>query len=166
MSHASLAASTASTTIHAFLLAFRDDINAAASPSTFASYFVSDSSDSSLPCCIEHGPSGHDALPFLGRPFTSRDGILEYYQLISEVLKGKGGTYDEEDLLVKMREGGKRARAVWTGEAVWIVQKTGKEWKEAVVWAFDLGEVGDGEWKIQRWEVWADTLSAYLASRP
>ncbi|GAA6015924.1 hypothetical protein JCM10207_006808 [Rhodosporidiobolus poonsookiae] len=146
------------------LSSFLNALNAAAPPSIFSSFFVPPSSFHQ-PCCIEHGPSGHVDLPFLGEPFTGKDGIERYYSLIGSVLKGKGSRFDADDLLVKIKEGGRSARAVWTGMATWSVQKTGKEWDEAVVWAFDL-VYEDGEWNIVKWEVWADTLSAYLASQP
>ncbi|BGP43811.1 hypothetical protein JCM10450v2_008009 [Rhodotorula kratochvilovae] len=144
----------------ATLTHFRDDLNVSAPPSTFRSYFTT----SRPPVCLEHGPLGHAALPFLGEPFEGEERILRYYALIGSVLKGKGSTFDKADLLVHERAKG-LARAVWTGEAVWSVAATGKEWHEAVVWLFDV-EKEEGEWKIVRWEVWADTLSAYLASQP
>ncbi|GAA5859173.1 hypothetical protein JCM8547_008902 [Rhodosporidiobolus lusitaniae] len=150
-----------SSAIPSLLLRFRDDLNAAAAPSTFTSYFTS----STLPTCIEHGPPGHSSLPFLGRPFTGHAQIEEYYNLIGTILKGEGSRFNEEDLLVKEKEGRGKAKAVWTGEATWSVQKTGKEWEESVVWAFDLIKEEAAEWKIEKWEVWADTLSAYLASK-
>ncbi|GAA5992776.1 hypothetical protein JCM11641_007806 [Rhodosporidiobolus odoratus] len=158
-----------SDTLTARLLHFRDSLNAASPPSTFSSFFISTTPGRSLPCCIEHGPPDHPDLPFLGKPFTGQQAIEKYYSLISSILKGKGSTFNEDSLLVKLKEEETRARAVWTGTAVWSVQKTGKEWEEAVVWAFDAvkaveGANGQEEWKIEKWEVWADPLSAYLAS--
>ncbi|GAA6055705.1 hypothetical protein JCM3770_001030 [Rhodotorula araucariae] len=137
---------------------FRDDLNASAPPATFRSHFTS----SRPPVCIEHGPAGHPELPFLGEPFEGGDRILHYYDLIGRVLKGKGSQFTEADLLIKERGNG-RARVVWTGEAVWSVAATGKEWQEAVVWLFEMEREG-GKWRIATWEVWADPLSAYLAS--
>ncbi|BGP20406.1 hypothetical protein JCM10213_004630 [Rhodosporidiobolus nylandii] len=151
--------------IQALLVAFRDDLNAGASSTTFSSYFSADSTSGNTPCCVEHGPAGHFDLPFVGHPFVGQYGIRDYYGQITSVLAGKGSTFEEDDLLVKIKGGG-RARAVWTGEAVWSMQKTGKESREAVVWAFDLAKDAEGQWKLDNWEVWADTLSAYLASQP
>ncbi|GAA5894788.1 hypothetical protein JCM8208_006072 [Rhodotorula glutinis] len=147
------------TDLTAFLLSFRDDLNAAAPPSQFRSYFTAGDS----PVCLEHGPE-HPDLPFLGKAFIGGSEIVRYYDLIGTVLKGKGSRFVEEDLFVKEVDEG-RVDAVWTGDATWSVARTGKEWHEAVVWRFGL-EKEDGEWRIRRWEVWADTLSAYLATQP
>ncbi|GAA6042176.1 hypothetical protein JCM8097_004999 [Rhodosporidiobolus ruineniae] len=157
-----------SSAVTARLVSFRDVINSGASPDDFASFFAPSSASDSPPCCIEHGPTGHAGLPFLGRPFTGQDGIRDYYKLITSVLAGKGSRFDEKDLLVRLdgeADGAEKATAVWTGEARWSVQKTGKEWDEAVVWKFKLRKEGE-EWMLEKWEVWADTLSAYLASKP
>ncbi|BGP27950.1 hypothetical protein Rt10032_c14g5290 [Rhodotorula toruloides] len=143
------------------LVRFRDDINTPCDASTFRAYFTL----WTAPCCWEHGPKGHDKLPFLGEKFEGEEKVLKYWDLIGSVLKGKGSNFDERDLLVREKERQGKARAVWTGDAVWSVAETGKEWKEEVVWLFDLVKEG-GDWKIQTWEVWADTLSAYLASQP
>ncbi|BGP35717.1 hypothetical protein JCM10296v2_007569 [Rhodotorula toruloides] len=147
--------------VPALLVRFRDDINTPCDASMFGAYFTS----STAPCCWEHGPKGHEKLPFLGDKFEGEDRVLEYWRLIGSVLKGKGSNFDERDLFVREEDGGGKARAIWTGDAVWSVAETGKEWHEAVVWKFDLVKEG-GKWKIQTWEVWADTLSAYLAAQP
>ncbi|GAA5896073.1 hypothetical protein JCM5296_006236 [Sporobolomyces johnsonii] len=144
----------------ACLVSFRDDLNRACSTERFCSYFSSAS-----PVCLEHGPSVAE-LPFLGKPFKGHDAIAQYYALITSVLKGYGSAFDEKDLWIRVEEGDQKATAVWTGEADWGVQGTGKKWHEAVVWKFELGKSSEeGKWKFERWEVWADPLSAYLASK-
>ncbi|GAA5875228.1 hypothetical protein JCM3774_004176 [Rhodotorula dairenensis] len=146
----------------ATLQRFRDAINdPSCSPSTFRSFFTDQN-----PVCIEHGPSGIEGLAFLGRPFSGEREILEYFALIGTVLKGHGSHFDDDNLVVRVHEKDHvhTARVIWTGTATWSVQETGKQWDEAVVWAFDLLREGR-EWKIQKWEVWADPLSAYLATK-
>lgn len=137
-------------TVPAVLVRFRDDLNTPCDASTFRAYFTS----SSPPCCWEHGPKGQDKLPFLGDKFEGEERVVEYFQLIGSVLKGKGSNFDEGDLLAREEDTQGRARAIWTGDATWSVAETGKEWWESVVWKFDLVKEG-GDWKIQTWEVWA-----------
>ncbi|POY74982.1 hypothetical protein BMF94_1958 [Rhodotorula taiwanensis] len=147
----------------ATLVRFRDAMNdPACTPSTLRPFFTDDK-----PVCIEHGPSDVEELPFLGKPYEGERAILEYFNLIGTVLKGRGSRFHEDDLVVKVLEKNHvhTARAIWTGEATWSVAKTGKEWQEHVVWAFDWLREGR-EWKIQKWEVWADPLSAYFATKP
>ncbi|GAA5982626.1 hypothetical protein JCM10908_006723 [Rhodotorula pacifica] len=153
--------------LSATLNRFRDAINQGSScqPSTFRSFFT----EEQAPVCIEHGPSGIEELPFLGKEFKGEEGegsILEYFDLIGTVLKGRGSRFEDDDLLAKVYEKNHvhTARAIWTGTATWSVAQTGREWDEAVVWAFDLLREGR-EWKIQKWEVWAEPLSAYLAAK-
>lgn len=133
----------------AFLARFRDDLNAAAPPPKFRSYFTA----REPPVCLEHGPTGHADLPFLGEAFTGGDEIVRYYELIGSILEGKGSNFRQEDFVFK-EVGGGRVKAIWTGDAVWSVAKTGREWHEAVVWLFEVA-VEEEEWKIARWEVWA-----------
>ncbi|GAA5966456.1 hypothetical protein JCM21900_003478 [Sporobolomyces salmonicolor] len=143
------------------LVSFRDDLNRACSTERFCSYFSRDA-----PVCVEHGPAVAE-LPFLGKPFEGHDAIARYYALITRVLKGYGSAFEEKDLWLRIEEGAHTASALWTGEADWAVQETGKSWHEAVVWKFELRRsTAESEWKLARWEVWADPLSAYLASKP
>ena len=148
------------------LFQFRDAMNdSSCQPSILRGFFVEHD-----PVCVEHGPSDIDGLPFLGRPFRGEPAILEYFSLIGTVLKGRGSNFDDDSLLVRVAEKDHvhTARAIWTGTATWSAQETGKEWDEAVVWAFDLLREGR-EWKIQKWEVWAGAcreIAALIARAP
>lgn len=100
--------------------------------------------------------------PFLGRTFTGEDGAKEYFGILGECLSYEDMSFgDDGDWIVDV-ESGKvsvkgKARFTWT--------ETGQSWDEVFVYVlgFDVGEEGDG--KVVRYEVWADSGAAYLARK-
>lgn len=121
--------------------------------------------------------------PFLGRPFRGREGVLRYFRTLAECLSYEGMRFPAaasacDDQAEDEGEGvgdGKRdgdkgwiidiaARKVSVkGQARFTWTATGESWDEvfAYVLTFDDGEVP----KVKRYEVWADTGAAWLASR-
>lgn len=93
--------------------------------------------------------------PFLGRDYTGEKGVKAYFETMSSYLSYenmKFGTYvvDASENRVSVKG---QAKFTWTS--------TGQSWDEdfAYVLAFDE----DG--KVVKYEVWADSGAAYLASK-
>ncbi|KAL2017140.1 hypothetical protein VTK56DRAFT_2562 [Thermocarpiscus australiensis] len=93
--------------------------------------------------------------PFLGRTFRGADGLARYLSVVSECLSFadmRFGDYvvDAEACNVSVRGA---ARFTWRG--------TGQSWDE--VFAYVLGF--DEEMRVERYEIWADSGAAWLASQ-
>ncbi|KAL2156269.1 hypothetical protein VTH82DRAFT_1014 [Thermothelomyces myriococcoides] len=97
--------------------------------------------------------------PFLGRDFRGADGLHEYLALVSGCLsfeKGDGGmrfgeyVVDPEARKVSVRG---RARFTW--------KSTGQSWDEVFTYVLAF----DREHRVEKYEIWADTGAAWLASR-
>ncbi|KLO08562.1 transcription elongation factor S-II [Schizopora paradoxa] len=102
---------------------------------------------------IEHGLP--QLAPFLGRNFSGLDGVKQYFETISSVLKYKdmcfsGFVVDEEARKASMK-----------GKACFTWLSTGQSWDEVFAYTLDF----DAEGKIKKYEVWADSGAAYLAGR-
>lgn len=93
--------------------------------------------------------------PFLGRTFRGADGLTRYLSVISECLSYEDMRFTEYIVDADARKVSVRgeARFTWTS--------TGQSWDE--VFAYVLGF--DGEGRVERYEVWADSGAAWLASR-
>ncbi|KAI1369199.1 transcription elongation factor S-II [Xylaria arbuscula] len=132
-----------------------------------------DSDGSSRILVHEHGLA--QLAPFLGRDYRGREGARRYFETVAGYLSYEdmrfvefvvdGGDDDDEE---EEEEGerGKRGGKVadlssedmfW--ESGWT--ETKQSWDETFVYVLAF----DGEAKLERYEVWADSGAAYLASR-
>ncbi len=96
----------------------------------------------------------HPSVPFLGQAFRGRQGAQEYFQLISKLLSYDHMSFtdyfvDVENLAVCVR-----------GEAKFTWIDTNNSWDEVFTYRLRFDDGG----KVIRYEVWADSLAAYLAS--
>ncbi|KAK4217901.1 hypothetical protein QBC37DRAFT_306925 [Rhypophila decipiens] len=102
---------------------------------------------------IEHGLKR--LAPFLGREFRGIEGAKEYFALISKHI-----TYQDmafENYVVDPLERKVSVR----GEAWFTWTSTGQSWKEIFTYVLEF----DDELKVVKYEIWADTGAAYLASQ-
>ncbi|KAJ9648399.1 hypothetical protein H2201_000735 [Coniosporium apollinis] len=127
------------------------------------------------PRITEHGPSwATAALPFLGKTFSGKEGCVEYFEVLTKVLKmqmsestfpgPEGFIVDVEAEVTDEGAGtgeetGKGVVSV-VGRARFESVETGKGWDEAFV--YRLSE-WDQEGRFGHWEIWADPLSAWMA---
>jgi hypothetical protein len=127
------------------------DFSSASPTSILLSHF----SSSTRPSAREHG---HPSLaPFLGRSFTSRAGVEEYFNMLQQYLTFQDMNFsdyviDEVDMVVCVR-----------GEARFTWKETGKWWDEMFAYRLGFAEE-DGEWKVSQYEVWADSGSLSVLS--
>ena len=105
--------------------------------------------------CFEHGDA-NSSVPFLGRPFVGMGGARQYFELIASLLSYTSMRFTDYFVDVEM------AAVSVQGEATFTWKSTGKSWDE--VFTYRLRFDSDG--KVTKYEVWADSLAAYLASRP
>jgi len=103
--------------------------------------------------CLEHGTS-HPSVPFLGRAFRGRDGAREYFEIIASLLSYENMGFTEYFVDVE------NAAVSVRGEATFTWRSTGKSWDEVFTYRVRF----DNDGKVMRYEVWADSLAAYLAS--
>lgn len=93
--------------------------------------------------------------PFLGRTFRGADGLTDYLSVVAECLGFEDMRFteyvvDAEACTVCVRGG---ARFTW--------KSTGQSWDETFVYVLGF----DGEGRVEKYEVWADSGAAWLASR-
>ncbi len=93
--------------------------------------------------------------PFLGRTFRGADGLAQYLSIVSEHLTFENMRFSEyivdaEARMVSVRG---EARFTWTS--------TGQSWDEVFTYRLRF----DDEIKVERYEVWADSGAAWLASQ-
>ena len=120
--------------------------------SSAAAAAANDNSDNGI-VVHEHGLA--QLAPFLGRDFRGREGARKYFETVAGYLSYEDMRFVE---FVVDEGGGKvavrgRARFTWT--------ETKQSWDETFVYVLAF----DGEAKLTRYEVWADSGAAYLASR-
>ena len=103
---------------------------------------------------LEHGLSR--LAPFLGREYKGKDGFLEYFQTIGEQLSYKNMSFGNFIVDAEVR------KVSVTGRAVFTNNETGQSWNEVFTYVleFDLEED-----RVRKYEIWADSGAAYLASR-
>jgi len=102
--------------------------------------------------CFEHGLK-HSSVPFLGRIFRGRDGAKQYFELIATLLSYQDMRFT--DYFVDVEN---KAVSV-QGEATFTWLSTGHSWDEIFTYRLRFDNIG----KVTRYEVWADSLAAYLA---
>jgi len=123
---------------------------------------------STNPRITEHGPTwANDKLPFLGKTFAGRDGCLEYFTLLSEVLAfipnedtfpSKEGFIVDDQASAEPTHGGSgkgwdgRGAVSVVGNATFKAIKTGKDWDEQFIYRLsDFDEDGKiGHWVRHR----------------
>lgn len=120
---------------------------------------------SPTPYIYEHGLSS--LAPFLGRTFRGQDGLMKYFDLLSENLGVESMDLDGEKNWIVDAE---NAVVCLKGRARFVSKATGQGWDEVFIYKISLAqEGGDGNgkggWKVRAYEVWADTGAAYLAAR-
>ncbi|KIM45969.1 hypothetical protein M413DRAFT_441026 [Hebeloma cylindrosporum] len=91
--------------------------------------------------------------PFLGRSFTGISEVKQYFELIGSLLSYKDVEFfeyvvDSEAMKVSVK-----------GKGTFTWQSTGKTWNEVFTYTLDF----DNELKVVRYQVWADSGTAYLA---
>ncbi|KAL4897591.1 hypothetical protein BDV59DRAFT_197874 [Aspergillus ambiguus] len=135
---------------------------------TLLSHFTTDPA----PSAIEHG--AREIAPFLGREFTGRSGLTEYFRTVADLLTIEWMHFDPPDTwTIHISPGG--AATVWLrGRARFAWKTTQQAWNETFAYrleavpvpvAADGNNNDDDDWKVRRYEVWADTGAAYLASK-
>jgi hypothetical protein len=102
--------------------------------------------------CWEHGLQ-HSSVPFLGRVFRGRDGAKQYFELIANLLSYENMKFSDYFVDVE------KAAVSVQGEATFTWRSTGHSWDEIFTYRLRFDSVG----KVTRYEVWADSLAAYLA---
>mmetsp|Transcript_2153 Transcript_2153/g.3029 ORF Transcript_2153/g.3029 Transcript_2153/m.3029 type:complete len:151 (-) Transcript_2153:39-491(-) len=112
--------------------------------------FALDSDDT---FCFEHGLSR--LAPFLGKKFSGKDGVKEYFTIISNLLSYQDMKFS--DYIVDVDAAVVSVR----GEATFLWKSTGNRWEEVFTYRLRFDKAG----KITAYEVWADSGAAYLASK-
>ncbi|KAJ4414947.1 hypothetical protein N0V85_002921 [Neurospora sp. IMI 360204] len=102
---------------------------------------------------LEHGLPR--LAPFLGREYKGKDGFLEYFKTIGEQLSYKDMRFSNYIVDAEVRKVSVR------GEAVFTNNKTGQSWDEVFAYVLEFDE----EARVKKYEVWADSGAAYLASQ-
>lgn len=99
--------------------------------------------------------------PFVGQWFQGRSGpksVHTYFLLLHKYLKYENMTFSHWVVDTEARKVSTRGSAKFT----WVEGKgEGNTWEEEFAYILDFDELG----KVTDYQVWADTGSAYLASR-
>ncbi|KAI1451364.1 hypothetical protein F4805DRAFT_451677 [Annulohypoxylon moriforme] len=101
----------------------------------------------------EHGLK--ELAPFLGREFRGREGVQGYFETVSSCLDYEDMRF--ADYVVDAVEN--RVAVRGTAKFTWVA--TGESWGEVFAYAL----LFDDERKVTRYEIWADSGAAYLASK-
>ncbi|KAL4975226.1 hypothetical protein BDW66DRAFT_75014 [Aspergillus desertorum] len=113
------------------------------------------------PTAHEHGLS--QLAPFLGRTFTGRDQVEEYFTLLNENLRIESMRFDDEKEWAADLETG---LVCLKGYARFVSKKSGEGWDEVFIYRIGLVEDEEKkEVKVRSYEIWADTGAAYLAAK-
>ncbi|KAI1443349.1 hypothetical protein F5Y02DRAFT_220476 [Annulohypoxylon stygium] len=102
---------------------------------------------------FEHGLK--ELAPFLGRDFRGREGVQAYFELVARYLNYEAMSF--ADYVVDAVEN--RVAVRGTAKFTWVA--TGESWDEVFAYALKFDESG----KVMRYEIWADSGAAYLASK-
>ena len=119
-------------------------------PDALLHYFSANDNDVIV---LEHGLPR--LAPFLGRPFRGKDGAREYLQTVSRYLTYEDMRFD--NYVVDITQGKVSAR----GRARFTWSSTGQSWDEVFAYMLTF----DDEHKVVRYEIWADSGAAFLASQ-
>ncbi|KAL4764439.1 uncharacterized protein BDW70DRAFT_157084 [Aspergillus foveolatus] len=101
--------------------------------------------------------------PFLGRTFTGRDQVEEYFTLLNEHLRIESMRFeDEKEWAVDLETG----IVCLKGHARFVSKESEEGWDEVFIYRIGLVEDEEiKEVKVRNYEVWADTGAAYLAAK-
>ena len=105
------------------------------------------------PVVIEHGLQ--QLTPFTGRSFRGIDGAQEYFGIISDLLSYEDMRFSEYFVDTVESKVSVRGQATFTWKA------TSNSWPEIFTYVLHLDTYG----KVKKYEVWADSGAAYLASK-
>ncbi|KAI0180990.1 hypothetical protein GGR52DRAFT_567240 [Hypoxylon sp. FL1284] len=103
----------------------------------------------------EHGLPG--LAPFLGREFRGREGVRAYFETVAAHLRFEDMRFADEGFVVDAAAN----RVAVRGTATFAWAATGESWHEVFAYALAF----DDHHKVRRYEVWADSGAAYLASK-
>ncbi|KAL1838085.1 hypothetical protein VTJ49DRAFT_3077 [Mycothermus thermophilus] len=101
----------------------------------------------------EHGLA--QLAPFLGRAFRGAEGLSQYLSVVSECVSHEGMRFTEYTVDAESRRVGVRGQARFTWKS------TGQTWDEEFYYVLGF----DGEARVEKYEIWADSGAAWLASR-
>ncbi|KAK0732810.1 hypothetical protein B0T21DRAFT_369758 [Apiosordaria backusii] len=128
---------------------FCDSLSSQSPPSTILSHFSS--SPSTL--IYEHGLS--QLAPFLGREFKGPSGLKEYFDLLAKHLSYENMRFSNFFADPEVRKASVRGEATFT----WL--STNQSWDEVFTYVLEF----DNDNKLTKYEIWADSGCAYLASQ-
>ncbi|KAL6233982.1 hypothetical protein BDW75DRAFT_175833 [Aspergillus navahoensis] len=112
------------------------------------------------PTAHEHGLP--QLAPFLGRTFTGRDQVGEYFTLLNEHLRIESMKFDDEkEWAIDLETG----VVCLKGYARFVSKESKEGWDEVFIYRIGLVDDEEKEVKIGSYEVWADTGAAYLAAK-
>ncbi|KIY51949.1 hypothetical protein FISHEDRAFT_36078 [Fistulina hepatica ATCC 64428] len=103
------------------------------------------------PSAFEHGEPA--LAPFLGREFTGRVHVREYFELLAELLSYEKMSFT--NFIVDSDVHGVACR----GSATFTWKATGQTWDESFAYMLKFDEAC----KVVDYQVWADSGAAYLA---
>ena len=102
--------------------------------------------------------------PFMGRTFTGRDGINEYFALLAETLVFQETKFEDEDTWIV---DGESMGVFLRGQCRFLWKETGETWNETFCYRIAIAE-DLSDWKrklkVKEYKVWGDTGALYLAS--
>ncbi|KAK8100950.1 uncharacterized protein PG998_007645 [Apiospora kogelbergensis] len=136
-------------------------------PSTtklLSEFFIPDASGDgdSRPTIHEHGPAwASKTLPFLGESFTGGAACEEYFTVLADTLKMHMSAADSFPGPDGFVVDAARNQVCVVGKGRFESVKTGRSWDEQFTYVLS-GWDGQG-WKMRRWDIWADPLSAWAA---
>lgn len=126
-----------------------------------------------------------ELLPFLGKPFRGAEGVRAYFEAVGGVLDYRDMRFDfgrsdgdGGDGVLREAEGDDQDECGFSpfvvdvegrqvcvkGKGKFSCKATGQEWDESFI--YKLGYVfEEEEWKVLRFEVWADPAAAFLAAK-
>ncbi|KAI1340535.1 hypothetical protein F5Y15DRAFT_378960 [Xylariaceae sp. FL0016] len=99
--------------------------------------------------------------PFLGRKFEGMEGVRRYFGLLADCLAYEDMRFG--DYVVDAVAG--RVGVKGSARFTWIEGEKGDgegSWDEVFTYALGMVQQ-DGVWKVQSYEIWADSGAAYLA---
>ena len=109
--------------------------------------------DEDGPVAIEHGLSL--LAPFLGFTYVGQTGIRNYFETIARLLDYEDMHFSEYVIDDQVRKVSVR------GEATFTWKSNNQSWHEVFTYTLAF----DDDFKVKKYEIWADSGAAYLASK-
>lgn len=130
------------------------DFSSGCPPEVLLTHFAHEVS----PIAIEHGLKS--LAPFLGRHFFGRSEIQKYFEVLQKLLTFEKMFFCEYIVDIDTM------KVSCKGHATFVWRETDQSWDEVFTYTLDFVREGDAdEVKVRRYQVWADTGAAWLASR-